>query len=214
MMQLQPLSKFLVGMLGICFLMSGFQESRAQGGAGLGRVFTPTIGTSTVINPVPPINNFPYAVSARTQVFVRPFLYITGSLDLTIDVNGWGSGVFQYPTTVDVYHNTPVFIGTIGFGNPISSSLLSTDPGIPMQIRASVAPALSSGTGYGTASYWFPWQPASQAVVPSTFRVNPLFSQGHFGFTLERQITIDPTVSPTSIPYVNQAYVTFTPSWL
>lgn len=174
---------------------------------GSGRTFTATPGTSSTLNPTPPVNGTAYNVTAKTTVNVVPFLYITGSMDLTIDVNAWGSGTSDnYYTTLDVYHNMNVLVGASGFGKPVSPVLAGVS--IPMKIRGSVDPSPATASGSGN---WFDWTNASSPIT--AFPETTALSAGHFVVTLGRQISIDPTIGPTTQAYVNNGTISFTPSW-
>lgn len=211
-MLLKNLSKIAGVMLAISFLMSLSNRSNAQGSPVLGRAFTSTAGTTVTFNSAvtPVTNGVAVPISAKTTVTVTPYLFITGTLDTSVTVTGWGPGTYTTTSLLDVYHNMTLEISATGFGNPTSTTFGNTVT-VPMQIRAGVAPVV--GSTVGTVSYWFPYQSATSPISPAFFPVLTTFSQGHFQFNLDRTFTFDPTIGPTVAPYTNNATVNFTPEW-
>lgn len=61
-------------------------------------------------------------LTSSTNISVRPYLYVTGSLSANWVVEGWGSGNDTQTNTIHFYHNETLTVMLCGFDNPTKVS--------------------------------------------------------------------------------------------
>ncbi len=139
-----------------------------------------------------------------TTAYVNPYLYVNGFMQVTWNVDGWGSGSDEMFTTINFYHNEILGLDFEGFGDltKVPGSGPSgplTNLNIPMQYRAVVKDInnlpMAGGGGspfnptYGNGFFF------NTVWSPSSF-LAPLYSGGKASVEVWRKITVSPDHGP------------------
>ncbi len=122
----------------------------------------------------------------RTEILIRPYIYVTGNLTSRWTVNGWGSAVDQKEEWLHIYHNKDLRLKFVGWDHP-------TLNGTPGAANVNMLVKLQAFGANGNSL----WLGADYAQAPDANVEFPVITvgadYGHLALAVGRQVHITQT---------------------